>query len=120
MFVINNDYIFYYDQSLLSISGSAMKDIRDSTLAVGQKYVDAVTQKLRKEGINACGVVEMGKPTDVIIDYAEQNKVDLIMLSTHGRSGVSRWIFGSVAERILQNSAVPVFLLSLRKKKDQK
>jgi nucleotide-binding universal stress UspA family protein len=108
----------YYDQSLLGISGSAMKDIRDSTLAVEQKYIDAVTQQLREDGINAYGVVEMGRPADAIIDYAEQNKVDLIMLCTHGRSGVSRWIFGSVAERILQNAAVPVFMLSLRKMKN--
>jgi nucleotide-binding universal stress UspA family protein len=46
-----------------------------------------------------------------ILDYAEKNAVDLIVMSTHGRSGPSKWFVGSVAERVLERSPVPVFLI---------
>jgi len=100
------------------MTGSVMSDIRESGRAVTQSYVDRICAQLKEEGINASGVVEIGKAADIILDYAENNGVDLVMLCTHGRSGVSRWVFGSVAERIIQNASIPVFLLSLRHIKD--
>jgi len=47
----------------------------------------------------------------MILDYAKEKKMDLIIMSTHGRSGVQRWIFGSVAQRILRHSAIPVLMI---------
>ena len=52
-----------------------------------------------------------GKPADMLADYATQNEVDLIIIASHGRSGVSRWVLGSVADRIVRNSCVPVMMV---------
>jgi nucleotide-binding universal stress UspA family protein len=46
-----------------------------------------------------------------IVDYAEVNEVDLIAMSTHGRGGIGRWVFGSVAARVLEGTTKPILLV---------
>ena len=53
-------------------------------------------------------VIEVGKPTTTIVEYAEDNDVDHIVMGSHGRSGVSRILLGSVAETVVRRSPVPV------------
>jgi nucleotide-binding universal stress UspA family protein len=60
-----------------------------------------------------------GEAADCILSAAESSGADLIALSTHGRSGVSRWLFGSVASRVLQASPVPVLFLHPRTREDK-
>jgi len=53
-------------------------------------------------------VVEVGRPTTVIVEYADDNDVDQIVMGSHGRSGVSRILLGSVAETVVRRADVPV------------
>jgi nucleotide-binding universal stress UspA family protein len=55
--------------------------------------------------------VFMGKPADILAAYAQKNGIDLIVIATHGRSGVSRWVWGSVADKILRSACVPVMMV---------
>jgi nucleotide-binding universal stress UspA family protein len=66
---------------------------------------------LSKEGIAAQTVIVPGRPADEILNYASKSQVDLIIMSTHGKAGVSRWVFGSVVERVVRNSAAPVLIV---------
>ncbi len=52
-----------------------------------------------------------GNPASMLVDLANDNEVDLIVIASHGRSGVSRWVMGSVAERIVRTSCVPVMMV---------
>ena len=52
-----------------------------------------------------------GKAAETLTDYAVKNKVDLVIIATHGRSGVSRWARGSVADRVLHSAGVPVLMV---------
>lgn len=52
--------------------------------------------------------VEVGKPTRVIVDYAEDHDIDHVVMGSHGRQGVSRMLLGSVAETVIRRSPVPV------------
>ncbi|MFB6254964.1 MAG: universal stress protein [Halobacteriaceae archaeon] len=56
-------------------------------------------------------VTEQGKPADVIVTYAEENDIDHIVIGSHGRSGVSRILLGSVAEKVVRRSPVPVTII---------
>jgi len=66
-------------------------------------------------GLNVTGTVEKvvlhGKPAAALVDYAAHHEVDLVVISTHGRAGVNRWLRGSVADRILQSICAPVFMV---------
>ncbi|MDP2931977.1 MAG: universal stress protein [Chloroflexota bacterium] len=77
-----------------------------------RKYAAEVVEKLKKDGVAAEAVLVNGEPAEQILDYARKNQVDLIVMSTHGRSGISRWVMGSVADRVVRHAAIPVFLIS--------
>ena len=63
---------------------------------------------LRRKGIDATGFVETGTPYDVILRTAEEKKCDLVVMGTHGRSGFSHLLLGSVAEKVVRYAKCPV------------
>jgi nucleotide-binding universal stress UspA family protein len=80
------------------------------TEADAHEYLAKIATGLKKKGMSIETVVTDGRPADEILNYATDNKVDLIIMSTHGRSGVSRWFFGSVAEKVIRHATVPVLI----------
>ncbi|OQY18566.1 MAG: hypothetical protein B6I34_10555 [Anaerolineaceae bacterium 4572_32.1] len=58
--------------------------------------------------------VRFGRPADTILAFADEVEADLIAMSTHGRSGIHRWVFGSVTDRLLHGAACPVLLVRAR------
>jgi nucleotide-binding universal stress UspA family protein len=75
-----------------------------------QAYLDKIASGLQKKGFHVDTMVTNGDPADDILDYAEKNKVDLIIMSTHGRSGISRLFYGSDAEKVIRHATVPVLI----------
>jgi nucleotide-binding universal stress UspA family protein len=74
-------------------------------------YVGALAGKLAETGIPIRTAVRYGKPAVEIIKHIADNQVDLVAMSTHGRSGLSRLVMGSVAEAIVRSAGVPVLLV---------
>jgi nucleotide-binding universal stress UspA family protein len=77
-----------------------------------QEYVLKVKNVLKTQGISSQAVTVKGGAAQEILSYAERKNVDLIVMSTHGRSGLSRFLFGSVADKVSRHSRVPVLLIS--------
>lgn len=77
-----------------------------------EKYLSNLAEELRKKGLKVRAMVKTGQQVALeIIDFAKGNDVDLIVMSTHGRSGITRWVLGSVALKILTRAETPVLLL---------
>ena len=76
-----------------------------------EHYLQGVEKRLGEAGLKVRSEVLMGEVADEIIEYANRNPCSLIAMSTHGRSGVSRWAFGSVADRVLHGVSSPIFLV---------
>jgi nucleotide-binding universal stress UspA family protein len=76
-----------------------------------EEYLARIKARLTKEGLDVETRVLTGRPAETITDFAQREKVDLIALATHGRSGVSRWVFGSVADRLVRSLSIPVLLI---------
>ncbi len=76
--------------------------------AQAAKYLEGIAGDLSSQGVRVRTVTRQGFAADVILDVAAEEKASLIAMSTHGRSGFSRWTFGSVAEKVLRASRVPV------------
>ena len=80
--------------------------------ASARDYLISITNILKEKGIAAetkiLVDVTFGDPAHEVLDYADKEKVDLIILSTHGMTGIARWAFGSVTDRVLRHSKVPV------------
>ena len=74
-------------------------------------YIEDVEQSLKDKGFKVKAESSLGKPAEEIVNFANKSKVDLIIMASHGRSGVSRWAYGSVAEKVLRSICVPVLLV---------
>jgi len=79
--------------------------------AAAEKYINAKASAFKYEGVKVQGEVLNGKAAETLAVYASKNGADLIVIATHGRSGVSRWVWGSVADRILRSACVPVLMV---------
>jgi nucleotide-binding universal stress UspA family protein len=76
-------------------------------------YLEDIEKQLRYKGFKVRTESCLGKPADEIVDYAAKNGVDLIIMASHGRSGISRWAYGSEADKVLRSSCVPVLLVKV-------
>ena len=87
-------------ESALLTEGKVMQE----AARIAAEYLDRVAADLRAEGRNARSIIEERPPADAILHTAEQEQVDLIVMSTHGRSGLSRLVMGSIAESVLRHT----------------
>jgi nucleotide-binding universal stress UspA family protein len=76
-----------------------------------KRYLDQVASRLNHEGTQLHSEVLYGRVAEEITVYAEKNDIDLILIATHGRSGISRWVRGSVADKILRSVSAPVLMV---------
>ena len=76
-----------------------------------REYLEAKAEALKKIGIKVECAVVVGNSGEEIVNYANNNKVDLIAIATHGRSGFKRMLFGSVTEHVIKNSKMPILLI---------
>jgi nucleotide-binding universal stress UspA family protein len=81
---------------------------------IARKYLSRVADDLRKQGVRVATGTRMGGVADAILEYAEANRIDLIAMCTHGRTGLARWTLGSVADRVLRARCTPVLLVRTR------
>lgn len=76
-----------------------------------EEYLAPLAVELRKKGVRVRTQVRRGQPSEEIVLAARESGADLIAMTTHGRSGFGRLLFGSVAEAVLRESRLPVFLM---------
>jgi len=106
--VVEPEMYFYgeypIDAKILAESESARK-------SSAEDYLNLIVSRLKHEGSRLTTQVIVGRVAESLVDYAEKNEFDLILIATHGRSGVTRWVRGSVADKILRSSRVPVLMV---------
>jgi nucleotide-binding universal stress UspA family protein len=98
----------YYGPGL---SADDIQRIDADNEASAKNYLEQLVARTKYDGVTVQSVVIVGKPADSIAEYAAKNSVDLITIATHGRSGISRWAWGSVADRVLRSACVPVMMI---------
>ena len=99
---------------LLRVNNST--DLKGSTDPVTQQeprlvYLESLARGLREGGVEVECRVQAGDPSSCIIELAESDAVDLVVMSSHGRTGLARWVYGSVAEKVLHNVRCPMMLV---------
>jgi nucleotide-binding universal stress UspA family protein len=92
----------------------------DSELAVAAEH--AMTELLKRDelqGLHPVTAIAHGRASSAIIEYAESNAIDIIVIATHGRTGLEHLIFGSTAERVVRESPCPVLTVRPPQQKSQ-
>ncbi len=123
-FVQKPDFTLMYVQeplligSILSVLPSALlNEMKEKALTQGQEVVDSIKQRLKAhfpESKIETVVVE-GSPKQEIVEFAEKENVDMIILGSHGRSGVERFVLGSVSQSVC--AAAPCSVTVVKQKK---
>ena len=76
-----------------------------------ERYLNEVAEGLAEAGLDVVKAIEDGPAADKIVDYAEASGVDLIVMSTHGRGGVRRFFVGSVTDKVIRSTNLPVLVV---------
>ena len=92
-----------------------LERIKQQASTWAREYLERLAADVRQQGITVQAVTIDGRPHVEIPQFAETNQVDLIVMSTRGQSGLSRWLMGSVADRVVRGATVPVLLVRTRK-----
>ncbi len=87
------------------------RQLEDQRKQTAEAYLKKMVASTRLEGALLGYEVLVGKVADTLAHWAEKNAADLIVIASHGRSGVSRWVMGSVADRVLRSACVPVLMI---------
>ncbi len=93
-------------------AGYMVSDVIKRAKENARQALSLAAEKLAGHGISARVEVIEGRAAEAILEYAEKNQVDLIIISSHGRSGISRFAFGSVADRVVRHSKIPVLVIT--------
>jgi nucleotide-binding universal stress UspA family protein len=99
------------DRSDLGGAGAQVEVTFGKLEKQAQRYLGKLAKTLEAKGIHAQAEVLLGNPAEEIASFAEKNGIDIIIMSSHGRSGPSRWAYGSVADKIFRASCVPVLMV---------
>src|SRR5262249_3992943 len=100
-------------QDLLSVSAGMFESFEqiDVRRARVSNYLQALEGESLARELSCERQISIGSPAGAILDFAEVANIDLIALTTHGRSGLQRWVYGSVASKVLNHTHVPLLLV---------
>ena len=88
---------------------SEMEEVRERA----ERATGYVADRARERGLEVVEHISAGKPHSLIADYIEDNGIDLVVMGSHGRSGIRRALLGSVTERTLRSTHVPVLVVDI-------
>ena len=88
-----------------------LADVHAQVVPAATEYLDGVAERLKRQGVRARFKVLRGSAPQALLDFAQETPNDLIVMTTHGRSGLSRWLMGSVGEAMVRASGDPVLII---------
>lgn len=121
--VTNNDatlhFLFVVDETAGPLNVRGGDERFEQAEAEGQEVVDEAVERAEQAGIKSVtGSVQQGTPYEVILDYAEEIGIDLIIMGTHGRSGLDRHLLGSVTEKVVRRANPSVLTVRMTDKEE--
>lgn len=112
--------VYYATPSELYGPTTNLAMLLDEQKRVGVQQLDALAADLEKRGQRVRTILQAGTPYRTIIDVAQRQGADLIVMATHGRTGLTHVLMGSVAERVVREAACPVLTVRLAKRPKKK
>jgi nucleotide-binding universal stress UspA family protein len=88
-----------------------VREAEETTRNLARQYLERRSAEAKESGISVHADTLEGRPHRQILQFVQANQVDLIVICTRGHSGFSRWLMGSVADRVVRGADVPVLLV---------
>jgi len=96
------------DTVIVPDATGAPVNVRDYAVSSADAHLQDIVARLAKDGITATPFIRIGNPVEEINRFVDEEKVSLIVMGTHGRTGLQHLLVGSVAERIVRTATCPV------------
>jgi nucleotide-binding universal stress UspA family protein len=96
------------DTVIVPDATGAPVNVREYAVSSAEAHLQDIVQRLAKDGVTATPFVRVGNPIDEINRFIDEEKVSLVVLGTHGRTGLAHLLVGSVAERVVRTATCPV------------
>jgi len=91
--------------------GSDRKEVEEKLTVAGKKAVDEIKKMAEAAGVKADTILRIGVPANTVIDVSGAEKADLIVMGSHGESGASKLLIGSVVQKVLYWATIPVLVV---------
>ena len=104
--VVKTGHTFTYPEM-----AATLPDPTEEMMREARSYLSEVAQGLRARGSSVRAQVLRGAPASALLDFAQETPQNLIVMTSHGRSGLSRWVLGSVTEALVRGSGDPVLVV---------
>ena len=88
-----------------------LKRIDAESMKAAQAYMEKLAKRVKFGTAKVKTEIVTGRAADSLPEYARDSEADLIVIATHGRSGISRWVWGSVADHLLRSACVPILMV---------
>lgn len=108
------DTLAAYGSEMMPLVRTAVPDYQEALNKLVPRattYLHSIADALEAQGFNVDCVARIGDPAGVIVEVAREHNADAIVISTHGRSGLGRFLFGSVTTKVLEAAHRPVFVI---------
>lgn len=109
--------VYYASPADLYGASANLSMLLDEQQRVAREHLAQLGRKLEKKGVQVRTLLQTGSPFQMIVDTADKLKVDLIVMATHGRTGLSHLLMGSVAEKVVRAARCPVLTVRGYRKK---
>ena len=109
--VIELPYQLGPDAVIVPTETGAPISVKQYALDSAENHLLDIADRLAKDGVTATGAVVIGSPVEEIVRAIDHHKADLVVMGTHGRTGIRHLVAGSVAERVMRASKVPVLTI---------
>lgn len=109
--VIDLPYQLSPDAVIVPDATGAPISVKQYAIQSAEVHLQDIADRLAKDGVTATGVIKVGNPVDEINRTIDEHKIDLVVMGTHGRTGIRHLMAGSVAERVVRSSRVPVLTI---------
>ncbi len=107
--VVEPIHLYFHGESYFN--REELEETESDRKALAQDYLNQVMNRLADDGTKLHSKVLIGRAAESLADYVKKNNIDLIIMATHGRSGISRWVIGSIADKVLRSSNIPVLMV---------
>lgn len=88
-------------------------EVEDQLRAIGEEAIESIRARADAAGVEVVPALREGVPHTSILEYADEAGADVVVMGTHGRSGLDRYLLGSVTERIVRTADVPVLTVRM-------
>lgn len=109
-------HVFYVIEKTFPVVEAGPADVLKALEEEGERVLEEARTRAKAEGVDSIrGTVAGGSPYRQILDYIDENDIDMVVMGTHGRRGIDRYLMGSVAEKVVRTANCPVLTVRATK-----